>query len=217
MPEGIVIAGYLPREDVRDAFIARDVKSLRDLPKGAIVGSASLRREAQLRRLRPDLSIKLLRGNVETRLKKIEMGEFDATLLAIAGLKRLGLSAHATAILEIEEFLPAVGQGAIAITARTDDQSTRRTLEPLLDEATTAAVVAERAFLAVLEGSCRTPIAGHAISRDGRLQFRGMVLRPDGSQTQEVTAEGIAAEAAHIGQQAGLDLRAQLPAGFMDR
>ncbi len=217
MPDGIVIAGYLPREDVRDAFIARGVKSLQDLPAGAIVGSASLRREAQLRRLRPDLTIKLLRGNVETRLKKIEMGEFDATLLALAGLKRLGLSEHATAILDIEEFLPAVGQGAIAITARTDDEPTRRILEPLLDAATTAAVSAERSFLAVLEGSCRTPIAGHAISRDGRLQFRGMVLRPDGSQTREVTAEGTASEAAQIGHHAGLDLRGQLPDGFMNR
>jgi hydroxymethylbilane synthase len=217
MPEGIVIAGYLPREDVRDAFIARAVKSLRDLPAGAIVGSASLRREAQLRRLRPDLAVKLLRGNVETRLKRIEMGEFDATLLALAGLKRLGLSQHATAILDIQEFLPAVGQGAIAITARTDDESVYRILEPLFDAATTAAVIAERSFLAVLEGSCRTPIAGHAISCDGRLQFRGMVLRPDGSQAREVTAEGAASEAAHIGQHAGLDLRAQLPDGFMNR
>jgi hydroxymethylbilane synthase len=217
MPDRIVITGYLPREDVRDAFIARSVKSVRDLPAGAIVGSASLRREAQLRRLRPDLTIKLLRGNVETRLKRIEMGEFEATLLALAGLKRLGLAEHATAILDIEEFLPAVGQGAIAITARLDDEPTRRILDPLLDPATTAAVSAERSFLAVLEGSCRTPIAGHAISRDGRLRLRGMVLRPDGSQAREVTAEGIAAEAARIGYHAGLDLRAQLPDGFMNR
>jgi hydroxymethylbilane synthase len=217
MPPGIDIAGYLPREDVRDAFVAHSVKSLRDLPTGAVVGSASLRREAQLRRLRPDLTIKLLRGNVETRLRKIELGEFDATLLALAGLKRLGLSHYATAILDIEEFLPAVGQGAIAITVRIEDGSTRRILEPLLDRETTAAVSAERSFLAVLDGSCRTPIAGHAISQDGRLQLRGMVLRPDGSQTREVTAEGMASEAAQIGHRAGLHLRAQLSDGFMNR
>jgi len=217
MPDGIAIAGYLPREDVRDAFIARGVKSLRELPLGAVVGSASLRREAQLLRLRPDLTIKLLRGNVETRLRKIETGEYDATLLALAGLKRLGLLEHATAVLDIEEFLPAVGQGAIAITARTNDDAVHQLLEPLLDAATTAAVSAERSFLAVLEGSCRTPIAGHALIREGRLRLRGMVLRPDGSQSREVSAEGRDSEAAEIGHHAGLDLRARLPEGFMNR
>jgi hydroxymethylbilane synthase len=217
MPAGIVIAGYLAREDARDAFIARDVKSLHDLPRGSVVGSASLRREAQLRRLRPDLTIGLLRGNVETRLKKIGNGEFAATLLALAGLKRLGLSAHATAILDIAEFLPAVGQGAIAITARAQDDAISEILAPLLDQQTAAAVTAERSFLAILEGSCRTPIAGHAVIANGRLRLRGMVLRPDGSQIREIEALGETGEAVQVGRHAGRELAAQLPPGFMTR
>jgi hydroxymethylbilane synthase len=217
MPIGIAIAGYLPREDARDAFIARDVTSWRDLPAGAVVGSASLRREAQLRRLRPDLVIRLLRGNVETRLRKIEEGEYAATLLALAGLNRLGYSGRATAILDIADFLPAVGQGAIAITTRTQDDEVLKILTPFLDLQTAAAVTAERSFLAVLDGSCRTPIAGHAMITDGVLRLRGMVLRPDGSQVRDICVEGAIKEAARLGGEAGREMMARLPVGFMNR
>ena len=186
LPDGVTIVGYLPREDVRDALISLSAGGLAALPKGATLGSASLRRRAQVKRLRPDIQIELLRGNVETRLRKVETGVVDATLLAYAGLKRLGLAHRATTLLEIDDFLPAVGQGAIAVTARTNDAATLRALGPILDAETGHALVAERAFLSVLDGSCRTPIAGHARIVSGKLDFRGMVLRADGSESFEV-------------------------------
>ena len=215
LPEGIVIAGYLPREDVRDAFISRRFKSLADLPEGAIVGSASLRRQAELRRLRPDLDITLLRGNVQTRLAKLDRGEVDATLLAMAGLRRLGLTDHVTAILDTEDFLPAVGQGAIAIAIRADDSRVSEAVAPILDAPTGQALAAERAFLTVLDGSCRTPIAGHARLVGFGLEFRGLVLRPDGSESLEVVRRGPPEEAEALGREAGLDLRGRMPAGFL--
>lgn len=215
LPEGIAVAGYLPREDVRDAFISRRYASLKDLPEGAVVGSASLRRQAELRRLRPDLKVTLLRGNVQTRLAKLDRGEVDATLLAMAGLRRLGMTDHVTAILDINEFLPAVGQGAIAITIRTGDERVRAALRPILDAPTGHALAAERAFLTVLDGSCRTPIAGHARIVGSDLEFRGLVLRPDGSESLEVSRRGRVEDAASLGREAGLDLRARMPAGFL--
>src|ERR1700728_439488 len=157
MPDGVVIAAYLPREDVRDALISALADSIEALPRGATFGAASLRRQAQALRVRPDLKPTLLRGNVETRLKKAEAGAVGATLLALAGLKRLGLSHRARAVLDLDRFLPAPGQGAIAITARSADARALQALEPISDAATAAAIVAERAFLAELEGSCRTP------------------------------------------------------------
>jgi hydroxymethylbilane synthase len=215
LPDGIAIAGYLPREDVRDAFISRRAGSIADLPEGAVVGSASLRRQAQLRRLRPDLRVTLLRGNVGTRLAKLDRGEVDATLLALAGLRRLGLAEHVTAVLDTDDFLPAVGQGAIAIAIRAADERVAAALAPILDPATGQALAAERAFLAVLDGSCRTPIAGHARLVDGGLAFRGLVLRPDGSDSIEAARRGGAAEAAALGREAGLELRARMPADFL--
>jgi hydroxymethylbilane synthase len=215
LPDGIVIAGYLPREDVRDAFISRIAPDLAGLPACAVVGSASLRRQAQVKRLRPDLAVTLLRGNVGTRLAKLESGAMHATLLALAGLKRLGLTEHVTAILEPEAFLPAVGQGAIAITARAGDARVLDMLARIICPPTGQALAAERAFLAVLDGSCRTPIAGHARLADGRLDFRGLVLRPDGSDSFEVALSGSPAEAAALGRAAGLDLRARMPADFL--
>ena len=215
LPDGIVIAGYLPREDVRDAFISRDFKSLQELPEGGVVGTASLRRQAQVRRLRPDLHVTLLRGNVQTRLAKLERGEVHATLLAMAGLRRLGLTDHVTAILDTDDFLPAVGQGAIAITIRSDDEHARRALAPILDEPTGYALAAERAFLTVLDGSCRTPIAGHARLTGDNLEIRGLVLRPDGSESIEVVRRGSKGDAAALGREAGLDLRARMPDGFL--
>ena len=215
LPNELVIAGYLPREDVRDAFISLRARTLFDLPERAVVGSASLRRQAQVKHLRPDLQISLLRGNVGTRLAKLERGEVDATLLAMAGLNRLGLTDHVTAVLDTDDFLPAVGQGAIALVARAADTRALQAIEHIIDAATGWALAAERAYLAVLEGSCRTPIAGHARLIGGRLAFRGLVLRPNGSQSLAVAGDGPAADAERIGRDAGQDLRSRMPPGFL--
>jgi hydroxymethylbilane synthase len=215
LPDGLGIAGYLPREDARDAFISRVARDIATLPRGAVVGSASLRRQAQIRRARPDVEITLLRGNVGTRLARTENGEIAATLLAVAGLKRLDLLDHATAILDPDEFLPAVGQGAIAIVTRAADDSVRRLVASVLDHATGVALTAERAFLAVLDGSCRTPIAGHARLVDGQVSFRGLVLRPDGSQSIDVARDGAVADAERIGEDAGREVKARMPAGML--
>jgi hydroxymethylbilane synthase len=216
LPDGLVIAGYLAREDVRDAFISGVAESIAALPRGAMLGSASLRRQAQVRRARPDIEVTLLRGNVGTRFAKVESGAVAATLLAVAGLKRLGLLARVTAILDTDEFLPAVGQGAIAIMTRADDARTCEFVGRILDPATGIAVAAERAFLAVLDGSCRTPIAGHARVSDGTVSFRGLVLRPDGSDCVEVARSAPAADAARMGEDAGRDLKARMPAGMLE-
>ncbi len=214
--EGLAVAGYLPREDVRDAFIGRAAKTLMDLPQGARVGSASLRRQAMIRRLRPDLEVELLRGNVQTRLRKVESGEFAATLLALAGLKRLGLADQATSILPLDLFPPACGQGAIAITARTDDAQVQADLAAICDAATGHALAAERAFLNVLDGSCRTPIAGHAVVSGDRVSFYGLVLRKDGSEAFDARAEGPVAEAAALGEAAARRILAAAPADLLE-
>lgn len=213
LPPEIAIAGFLPREDVRDAWIGRGGARLADLPKGAVVGTASLRRGAQLRRLRPDVSVTLLRGNVETRLRKVASGEVDGTLLALAGLKRLGLEGHATEILPIADFLPAAGQGAIAITKRAGDARVRDALAPILDAATGVALAAERAFLTVLDGSCRTPIAAHARIDGATLDFHGLVLRADGSEVYEARRRGAAIDAALLGDHAANEILLRLPHG----
>ena len=185
LPDAIAIAGYLPREDVRDVWISPVAATPRALPQGAVVGTASLRRGAMLKRIRPDLEIALLRGNVQTRLRKLAEGECAGTLLALAGLKRLDLADRATAVLPIEEFLPAAGQGAIGITARADDAAVAAMLAPILCAPTGVALAAERAFLAALDGSCRTPIGAHAVADGDRVSLRGLVLRPDGSDVFE--------------------------------
>lgn len=213
LPAEIVIAGYLPREDVRDAWIGHNGQTIDTLPAGAVVGTASLRRAAQVRRHRPDLKTTLLRGNVHTRLGKVENGEIDATLLALAGLKRLGLADRATALLPVDKFPPAVGQGAIGITARGADPETRAALAPILDEATALALAAERAFLAALDGSCRTPIAGHATVTNGELAFHGEVLKADGSEVWTTRRKGRAIDAAMIGADAGNEIVLKLPHG----
>ena len=209
LPEGLVLSAFLPREDPRDAFISRKVKTLRELPAGAVVGTASLRRAAMVKRLRPDLSIMPLRGNVETRLRKIAAGEADATLLAVAGLKRLGLFAAARAVLDVDEFVPAVGQGAIGIEIRADDAKTRALLAKIDDADTATAVTAERAFLAVLDGSCRTPIGGHARIENDVVRLRGLIVKPDGSEAFEVFRDGPRAQAAALGADAGHELKAR--------
>jgi hydroxymethylbilane synthase len=215
LPEGVAIAASLKREDVRDALVSAFADKIEDLPHGATFGAASLRRQAQALRLRPDLKPELLRGNVETRLKKAEAGEVSATLLALAGLKRLGLSHRARAVLDLEAFLPAPGQGAIAITARREDARALSALAPISDGETSTSLLAERAFLAELEGSCRTPIAGLAVIEAGRLRLRGEVLRPDGSERFVVAAEGAVADAERLGREAGRDLKARLPEGVL--
>jgi hydroxymethylbilane synthase len=214
LPAGLVIAAVLPREDARDVFISRKAASLHALAPGAIVGTASLRRQALVKRLRPDLAVTTMRGNVGTRLRKLDAGEVDATLLALAGLKRLGLADAATAVLPVEEFLPAVGQGVIAVEARADDRRTRARLAAIDHADTLTALAAERAFLAVLDGSCRTPIAGHAVVREGRLRFRGLIARPDGSAVFEAVREGAAAEAVRLGADAGGELKARAGPDF---
>ena len=216
LPAGLVLSAFLEREDPRDVFISHKAKSIRELPRGATVGTGSLRRQAMVLRLRPDLKVVPLRGNVETRLRKLDEGVADATLLALAGLKRLGLAGAATAVLDVDEFLPAVGQGAIGIETRADDTRTQDLLRPIDHAATASALAAERAFLAVLDGSCRTPIGGHATVADGRLRFRGMILKTDGSEAFEATRTGSASDAAKLGADAGRELKARAGADFTD-
>lgn len=215
LPAGLVAPAFLRREDVRDAFISRKAATLADLPAGAVIGTASLRRQAIVRRLRGDLRVISLRGNVQTRLRKLDAGEVDATLLALAGLKRLGLTAVATSIFSVDEFLPAVGQGAIAIETRADDARTRDLVAPINDADTMTAITAERAFLAALDGSCRTPIAGHArIAADGMLMLRGLIVTPDGGTAHETNRSGPASEAAALGADAGAELKRRAGPNF---
>jgi hydroxymethylbilane synthase len=215
LPPDLMLAAYLPREDARDVLISAKAKTLQDMPRGATVGTASPRRQALVQRLRPDLRIVSLRGNVETRLRKINEGQADATILALAGLKRLDLTAAIATIMSADEFLPAVGQGAIAIEIRESDARTRALLTPINHADTANALICERAFLAVLDGSCRAPIAGHATITGEILRFRGMILKPDGSECFETSRVGNWREAAAIGTDAGQELKTRGGAGFL--
>ena len=206
LPKGLEIACLLPREDVRDAFISLKAKTLADLPAGAIVGTASVRREAFVRHARPDLKTVLFRGNVETRLRKLAEGEADATLLAAAGLNRLGLSKRITRLIPVEEMLPAPAQGAIGIEIRSADGAIRELLAAIHDAAAGIAIEAERAFLGELDGSCRTPIAALAEAADGRVSMKGMILTPDGARVYETAREGSAGDAAALGRDAAQEL-----------
>jgi hydroxymethylbilane synthase len=214
LPPGLVLSAFMEREDPRDVFISRKAKSIAGLPRGATVGTASLRRQAMVKRKRPDLTIVPLRGNVETRLRKLDEGVADATLLALAGLKRLGLADAVTAVLDVNEFLPAVGQGAIGIETRADDARTCELLAAINHADTFSALGAERAFLAVLDGSCRTPIGGHATISGGRLRFRGMVVKPDGSEAFEASREGNVRDAEELGADAGAELKGRAGPDF---
>jgi hydroxymethylbilane synthase len=207
LPEGLELIAFLPREDVRDAFLSPKAKRIQDLPQNAVVGSSSLRRQAMIKRLRPDIDVVMYRGNVQTRLKKLADGVVDATLLATAGLRRLGLGDVITSVIEPAEFLPAVGQGAICIEARADDTATRDLLAAIHDAETEICLTAERAFLAELDGSCRTPIGGLAKLDGDRIRLDGLILRPDGSEAHETFREGLASEAAALGQDAGAELK----------
>ena len=212
-PAGLVIASFLPREDARDVLIAGAVTRIADLKRGAIVGTAALRRRAQLLYHRPDLQIVTLRGNVDTRLAKRERGEVEATLLALAGLKRLGLDVG-TPVPE-DEILPAVGQGAVCIECRVDDARVMGWLAAINHAPTQTCVTAEHAMLAVLDGSCRTPIAGHAIfDKDGALYLRGLIARPDGSELIATDRTGPSADAEAMGREAGEELKHRGGPGF---
>jgi hydroxymethylbilane synthase len=214
LPEGLHLSIFLEREDPRDAFIGRDVKRLLDLPHGAVVGSASLRRQALIRRARPDLKVVNLRGNVETRLRKLFDGEVDATFLAYAGLKRLGLGDAVTELMDVKTFPPAPGQGAITVESRIGDDRIDALLAPLNHLPTSTALSCERAFLGALDGSCRTPIAGLATVSGEKVQFHGMILLPDGSEAHEVTGEGALSNAVEIGHDAALRVRKLAGAHF---
>lgn len=216
LPDGLELSAFLPREDAREAFISRKAARIADLPAGAKVGSSSLRRQALIRRMRPDLDVVLFRGNVQTRLRKLDEGVADGTILALAGLKRLGLEHLVTDLMSLEAFPPAPGQGAICIESRIGDQQTGALLAPIHDVPTGQALACERAFLAALDGSCRTPIAGYATVDGERLVFSGLILTPDGTDICEVAREGLAADAALIGAEVGADVRARAGAEFFE-
>lgn len=215
LPKDLVIAATPPRADPRDAFLSTKARSLETLPRGAKLGTASVRRQALALRLRPDLEISLLRGNVQTRMDKMRAGECDATILAYAGLQRLGLTAHATQVLDPMKYPPAVAQGIIAIETRSDDRKTRSMLAAVNHAESFAALAAERAFLLALDGSCRAPIAGHARIERGRVQFVGLVITQNGRDFAGVSHEGAVRDAERIGREAGAYLLARAPAGAL--
>jgi len=211
LPGGLEIAAMLPREDPRDVFLSSRANSLHALPAGARIGTSSVRRRAQVARQRRDLEIVLLRGNVDTRLAKLDAGEIDAAILAYAGLKRLGLEHRATMVLPFEAWLPALSQGAIGIEVREGD-ATVESVAALNHSPTAVALACERAFQQALDGSCTTPIGGLAEFADGRLRFRGEVLAPDGSGFADTALERVLGndpltEAAVLGREAGLALK----------
>ncbi|MBK20391.1 MAG: hydroxymethylbilane synthase [Rhodospirillaceae bacterium] len=218
LPEGLTIGALLEREDPRDALIACDasIKKLADLPTGAFVGTASLRRKAILLNTRPDVRVDVLRGNVETRLDKIVAGDMDATFLAVAGLRRLGLADRITAFLEPDEMLPAVCQGAIGIECREDDTSTCDLLAQINHQETEIRTKSERAFLGILDGSCRTPIGGLATIDGSELFFRGLIVRPDGSEVHAAQRSGNVHDAIEIGIAVAEELRSCAGADFFD-
>ncbi len=207
--DGLGIVCLLEREDVRDAFISKAAQTLDDLPDGAVIGTASLRRQAQVLRKRPDLRVKLLRGNVPTRLKRIANGNYDATFLAYAGLRRLRLADEATSVIDPHDMLPAVAQGAIGIETRLDDEAARAALAPLNHADTEIQLAAERAFLAALDGSCRTPLAALATLNGDEITLVAEIVRPDGSEAHGAMLTGPASEAVELGREAGEDLKAR--------
>lgn len=206
LPQNLEIPCILPRADVRDAFLSFCANSLADLPPGAVVGTSSLRRQAQVKKLRSDLKVVTIRGNVQTRLKKLEDKSVDATLLACAGLYRLGLELKITRKISTDHMLPAVAQGAIGVEVREDNLQVKKLILPLNDSESALAVAAERAFLERLDGSCHTPIAGLAEVEGERLRFRGQILQPDGSASYETEKTGSLNEALQIGRNAANEL-----------
>ena len=214
LPAGLELAAFLRREDPRDAFIGRAAPSIAELPQGATVGSSSLRRQALIRRMRPDLKVVTFRGNIQSRLRKLDERVVDGTMLALAGLRRLGMADVITDLMSLEAFPPAPGQGAICVEMRSGDVRAAAMLEPIGHRETALALACERAFLAELDGSCRTPIAGLARIEADSLSFAGLVLTPDGTSSFDVTLSGAAADAERIGREAGRDIRARAGADF---
>lgn len=218
LPDGLDIVAVLPREDPRDAFLSRDGASLDDLPAGARIGTASVRRQAQILHRRPDLAVVPFRGNVETRLRKLGEGEADATLLAYAGLKRLEREDVITGVFDTDVMLPAAAQGAIGVEARADDTAVLDLLAALDDSTTSLCIAAERAVLAALDGSCRTPIGAFATLDAGSdtVSLQGLVARPDGSELHRLSDAAPAAEAVAMATELGSRLRAKMAPGFFE-
>ena len=208
LPTGLAMAAYLPREDARDAFLSPLAASVKDLPHGARMGTSSVRRAAQLKHLRPDVVIMPFRGNVDTRLKKLDDGLVDATFLAAAGLNRLGLAERITSLVPVDDMLPAVAQGAIGLEIREGDAATRKLLQAINHGPTESAVNCERAFLTVLDGSCRTPIAGHAMIAGPQIAFTGEALTLDGRHVFRARRFGPRGDAAKLGADAGKEVKA---------
>ena len=219
LPEGLYLSTFLPREDPRDAFISRKFSHFLDLPRNAIVGTASLRRRAQALKVRPDLKIVTFRGNVQTRLKKLEAGEADATFLALSGLNRLGMADIATEKLPLADFLPAPAQGAVTVEIREGDEAMAAWLGPLHCEKTAIEVAAERAFLAALDGSCRTPLAAHAALHQNEILMHGQLFSLDGTQVFErhASAKGNLNAAAQLGAEVGGQIKDEAGTDFFTR
>jgi hydroxymethylbilane synthase len=217
LPDGIVIAACLKRQDVRDAFISPAAQRLTDLPEGAVLGTSSLRRRALALRLRPDLRVVDLRGNVDTRLRKIAEGQAQATLLAAAGLTRLGLLDRVASFIDVEQWLPAPGQGAIAIAAREEDSVMRQRLAAIDDRPTSIALAVERTYLGVLDGSCRTPIGGYASIDGPQITLRGIIVTTDGLTAHDITMTGAIADGERLGREAGETLLKRGGPGFFVR
>jgi hydroxymethylbilane synthase len=213
-PEGLMLDTYLPREDVRDAFVTLDGGKLADLPQGAVVGTSSLRRKAQLLNYRPDLNIVEFRGNLQTRMKKLNDGVAEATFLAMAGLKRLQMDDVPRTAIETEEMLPAVAQGAIGIERRIEDTNSAEMLEAIHDLTTGQRLAAERAFLAALDGSCETPIGGLAELDGGTIKLRGEILRVDGSEVLSHHGDAPIEDGAELGRAVAANLRSRAPDDF---
>ncbi|WP_173933428.1 hydroxymethylbilane synthase [Chelativorans sp. Marseille-P2723] len=216
LPEGLELSAFLEREDVNDVFIGRTGGGLTDLPQEARLGTSSLRRQALALRIRPDLKVSVFRGNVQTRLRKLEENVVDGTMLALAGLKRLKLEHVGTEVLDISDFPPALGQGAICIETRVNDKRIWELVQAIHHAETGVALACERAFLAALDGSCRTPMAGYAQVDGDRIHFSGMILTPDGKEVHEITGEGSLIEACEIGTQAGTRIRERAGSRFFE-
>ena len=216
LPDRLCIGAVLPREDPRDAFIGKNVLALEALPIGAVVGTTSLRRQSQLLAFRPDFKIVILRGNVGTRIDKIRGGYADATLLAFAGLRRLKIEGVITQVISTDVMLPAVAQGAIGVEIRDDDDRMRATMASIDDADSALCVAVERAFLAKLDGSCHTPIAGLAELDRGRVRFRALVARPDGTEVQRTSREASENDSLAMAADVGSELRAAIGSDFFD-
>jgi hydroxymethylbilane synthase len=215
-PKGLTLGCYLPREDVRDAFVSSEFKNVSDLPSGSKVGTSSLRRKAQLKFFRPDLDVVEFRGNVQTRLKKLEDGVATCTFLAMAGLNRLGLENVAQSAIEPDEMLPAIAQGAIGIEWREEDKQITDILQKIHHTETEQRLNIERAFLAELDGSCQTPIAGLAVIEGSSLKFTGQVLRTDGSESISETAHCNIEDGPDLGREMARNILAKAGPNFFD-